>query len=309
MRLFGSVKGKSVFNLFAKTNGEQLPKEEFTVEKTNDNLTQPAQDRFKLLREYAVITAGLFLAALAIYFFMMPSNIIFGSITGLAMVLVHFIPVSVSVMTLNLFCLVIGFVFVGKEFGAKTVYTSLLLPVFLYIFEVLFPNNPSLTNDMTLDALCCVLLISVGQALMFNANASSGGLDIIGKVINKYTHIELGQSIAVVGALTVASSILVYDTKTLVIGFLGTYFNGIVIDSFISGFSRRKRVCIHLSFKQTGDIIGAGDWNINSQFFHYDSILWIIDPCHRFRHLEDSLCQLTGNQIVLVQTGDRDDCI
>ena len=98
MRLFGSVKGKSVFNLFAKTNGEQLPKEEFTVEKTNDNLTQPAQDRFKLLREYAVITAGLFLAALAIYFFMMPSNIIFGSITGLAMVLVHFIPVSVSVM-------------------------------------------------------------------------------------------------------------------------------------------------------------------------------------------------------------------
>ena len=135
-------------------------------------------------------------------------------------------------------------VFVGKEFGAKTVYTSLLLPVFLYIFEVLFPNNPSLTNDMTLDALCCVLLISVGQALMFNANASSGGLDIIGKVINKYTHIELGQSIAVVGALTVASSILVYDTKTLVIGFLGTYFNGIVIDSFISGFSRRKRVCI-----------------------------------------------------------------
>ena len=103
------------------------------MEKTNDNLTQPAQDRFKLLREYAVITAGLFLAALAIYFFMMPSNIIFGSITGLAMVLVHFIPVSVSVMTfiLNLFCLVIGFVFVGKEFGAKTVYTSLLLPVFL----------------------------------------------------------------------------------------------------------------------------------------------------------------------------------
>ena len=229
------------------------------MEKTNDNLTQPAQDRFKLLREYAVITAGLFLAALAIYFFMMPSNIIFGSITGLAMVLVHFIPVSVSVMTfiLNLFCLVIGFVFVGKEFGAKTVYTSLLLPVFLYIFEVLFPNNPSLTNDMTLDALCCVLLISVGQALMFNANASSGGLDIIGKVINKYTHIELGQSIAVVGALTVASSILVYDTKTLVIGFLGTYFNGIVIDSFISGFSRRKRVCILPAPRSAGELYHA----------------------------------------------------
>ena len=97
---------------------------------------------------------------------------------------------------------------------------------------------------MTLDALSCILIISVGQAMMFNANASSGGLDILGKVLNKYLHVELGKSIAFIGAITVALSLFVYDTKTLVVGFLGTYFNGIVVDEFISGFSKRKRVCI-----------------------------------------------------------------
>lgn len=215
------------------------------MEKTNKT-TGKAIDKKTMLKEYVIITIGIFLASLAIYFFMIPGNIIFGSITGLAMILVHFIPVQISVMTfiLNVLCLVIGFLFVGREFGAKTVYTSVLMPVFLYIFELAFPNNPSLTGDMTLDALSCVLIISVGQAMMFNANASSGGLDILGKVVNKYLHIELGKGIAIIGAITVAMSLFVYDTKTLVVGFLGTYFNGIVLDAFISGFSRRKRVCI-----------------------------------------------------------------
>ena len=220
--------------------------EEFAVEETNKKAVKTVGDKKTILKEYVVITIGIFLASLAIYLFMIPGNIIFGSITGLAMILVNFIPVQVSVMTfiLNMICLVIGFVFVGREFGAKTVYTSILMPVFLYIFEVLFPNNPSLTGDMTLDALSCILIISVGQAMMFNANASSGGLDILGKVLNKYLHVELGKSIAFIGAITVALSLFVYDTKTLVVGFLGTYFNGIVLDEFISGFSKRKRVCI-----------------------------------------------------------------
>ena len=220
--------------------------EEFAVEETNKKAVKTVGDKKTILKEYVVITIGIFLASLAIYFFKIPGNIIFGSITGLAMILVNFIPVQVSVMTfiLNMICLVIGFVFVGREIGAKTVYTSLLVPVFLYFFEVLFPNNPSLTGDMTLDALSCILIISVGQAMMFNANASSGGLDILGKVLNKYLHVELGKSIAFIGAITVALSLFVYDTKTLVVGFLGTYFNGIVLDEFISGFSKRKRVCI-----------------------------------------------------------------
>lgn len=207
--------------------------------------TNAVADKGTLVKEYAIITAGIFLTAAAVYFFMMPANIVLGSITGLAMVLVNFIPVQVSVMTfiLNVFCLVIGFLLVGKEFGAKTVYTSILLPVFLYVMELLFPNNSSLTNDLLLDTLCCIILISIGQTLMFNANASSGGLDIVAKILNKYFHLELGKGIALAGILTVATTILVYDAKTLIVGILGTYFNGLVLDEYISGFARRKRVC------------------------------------------------------------------
>ena len=207
--------------------------------------TNTVADKGALVKEYAIITAGIFLTAAAVYFFMMPANIVLGSITGLAMVLVNFIPVQVSVMTfiLNVFCLVIGFLLVGKEFGAKTVYTSILLPVFLYVLELLFPNNSSLTNDLLLDTLCCIILISIGQTLMFNANASSGGLDIVAKILNKYFHLELGKGIALAGILTVATTILVYDAKTLIVGILGTYFNGLVLDEYISGFARRKRVC------------------------------------------------------------------
>lgn len=207
--------------------------------------TNTVADKGALVKEYAIITAGIFLTAAAVYFFMMPANIVLGSITGLAIVLVNFIPVQVSVMTfiLNVFCLVIGFLLVGKEFGAKTVYTSVLLPVFLYVLELLFPNNSSLTNDLLLDTLCCIVLISIGQTLMFNANASSGGLDIVAKILNKYFHLELGKGIALAGILTVATTILVYDAKTLIVGILGTYFNGLVLDEYISGFARRKRVC------------------------------------------------------------------
>lgn len=207
--------------------------------------TNAVADKGTLVKEYAIITAGIFLTAAAVYFFMMPANIVLGSITGLAMVLVNFIPVQVSVMTfiLNVFCLVIGFLLVGKEFGAKTIYTSILLPVFLYVLELLFPNNSSLTNDLLLDTLCCIVLISIGQTLMFNANASSGGLDIVAKILNKYFHLELGKGIALAGILTVATTILVYDAKTLIVGILGTYFNGLVLDEYISGFARRKRVC------------------------------------------------------------------
>lgn len=207
--------------------------------------TNAVADKGTLVKEYAIITAGIFLTAAAVYFFMMPANIVLGSITGLAIVLVNFIPVQVSVMTfiLNVFCLVIGFLLVGKEFGAKTVYTSVLLPVFLYVLELLFPNNSSLTNDLLLDTLCCIILISIGQTLMFNANASSGGLDIVAKILNKYFHLELGKGIALAGILTVATTILVYDAKTLIVGILGTYFNGLVLDEYISGFARRKRVC------------------------------------------------------------------
>ena len=203
-------------------------------------------ERTKKIKEYVIITLGTLIVSMAVYFFLLPSNVVVGSLSGLVMVLATFIPLKISVMTfiLNAVLLVVGFLFIGKEFGAKTVYTSLLMPVFLYVFELIFPNNKSLTNDVVLDTICYILVVSVGLALLFNANASSGGLDIVAKLLNKYLHIEIGKAMTLAGMCTAISSIFVYDTKTLVLSILGTYANGIVLDHFIDGFNRRKRICI-----------------------------------------------------------------
>lgn len=200
----------------------------------------------KLLKEYGIITVGSLLVAIAITFFMVPGKLVMGSVAGLSFVLINFIPVKISVMNLmlNIFFLIIGFIFVGREFGAKTVYTAIMCPVFTYFLEVLFPNVQSLTNDTWMDMLCCILIVSVGQTLMFKVNASSGGLDILAKIANKYFHLDLGKGCAIFGILTVLSSMLVYDARTLIFGIIGTYLNGLIIDEFIEGFSRKKRVCI-----------------------------------------------------------------
>lgn len=203
-------------------------------------------DKKKFLKEYGIVTVGTFIVAIAVFFFLIPSKVVVGSLSGLVMVIAEFIPIKISVLTflLNVGLLLIGFLLVGKEFGAKTVYSSIIMPLFVGIFEIIFPNNQSLTNDQMLDAICYILVVSVGLALLFNVNASSGGLDIVAKLLNKFAHVELGKAMTLAGMCTAISSILVYDTKSLVLSVLATYANGIVIDSFIDGFNRRKRVCI-----------------------------------------------------------------
>lgn len=198
------------------------------------------------IKEYLYITLGTLIIAAAVYFFMIPGKIVVGSLSGLVLVLSNFIPLPISVMTfiLNAILLVVGFIFIGKEFGAKTIYTSILLPAFIGMFENLFPNQKSLTGDVIIDTITYILIVSVGLAMLFNTNASSGGLDIIAKLLNKYFHMELGKAMTVAGMCTAISSILVYDTKTLIISIVATYFNGMVVDHFIDGFHVRKRVCI-----------------------------------------------------------------
>ncbi len=198
------------------------------------------------IKEYAIITVGAFLVAVAVTFFMVPGKLVMGSVSGLSLVLSNFVPVKISIINLilNIFFLVLGFLFIGRDFGAKTVYSAIMCPIFMYVFEAIFPNIQSLTQDTWMDMVCCILIVSVGQALMFNANASSGGLDIPAKILNKYFHVDLGKGCAFFGILTVLSSILVYDTRVLIFGIVGTYLNGLVVDWFIAGFSRKKRVCI-----------------------------------------------------------------
>ena len=203
-------------------------------------------DKKKLLKEYALITAGVFIVALAVYFFLMPSNVVIGSLAGLIMVIAEFIPLKISLLTFiaNAILLTIGFLLVGKEFGAKTVYCSLLMSVYLAIFEVLFPNFVSFTNDQFLDAIGYIVVVSLGLAVLFNANASSGGLDIVAKLLNKFVHIEMGKAMSFAGMATAATAMLVYDSKSVFLSLLGTYVNGLVIDYFIDGFNKRRHVCI-----------------------------------------------------------------
>lgn len=198
------------------------------------------------LKELVSLTFAMFFVSAAVYYLMMPSNIVVGSISGLVMVLTNFIPLPMSTLTfiMNGILLVVGFVFIGKEFGVKTVITSLMLPAYLWIFERVTPDVPPLTDDVLINVICYVLVISFGQAMLFNANASSGGLDIVAKVLNKYIHVEIGKSLSIAGYVTAASSILVYDRKTLVVSLLGTYLSGLILDNFIDGFHIRKRICI-----------------------------------------------------------------
>ena len=147
-------------------------------------------------------------------------------------------------MAFNVILLIIGFILCGKEFGAKTVYTSVMLPVFLGIFEKIFPGFTSLTGSQELDVICYVLVVSVGLAMLFNMNASSGGLDIVAKIMNKYLHMDLGKAMSLSGMCVALSSALVYDKKTVVLSVLGTYVNGIVLDYFIFDQNVKRRVCI-----------------------------------------------------------------
>ncbi len=200
----------------------------------------------RAIKEYTIITIGAALAAAAIYFFMLPSHIAVGSGSALAMVLANFLPLPVSLISLsiNIVLLVLGFLLVGPEFGAKTVYTTILVPILLGIFEIFFPNFQSLTEDPLLDMICYLLVVGIGMALLFSCNASSGGLDIVAKILNKHLRMELGTAISVSGMLVAMTTVFVYDTKTLVLSLLGTYFSGMIVDKFIFGLNIKRRVCI-----------------------------------------------------------------
>ena len=198
------------------------------------------------VRELAILTGAVAIIAAAVYFFLVPSHASVSSISGLGIVLANFVPLPLSAITmiLNVVLLVIGFLTCGREFGAKTVYTSILLPAFIGLFERLFPDLGSLTDRQELDVLCYILVVSVGLSILFNRNASSGGLDIVAKIMNKYLHMDLGKAMSLSGMCVALSAALVYDKKTVVLSVLGTYFNGLVLDHFIFDQNIKRRVCI-----------------------------------------------------------------
>ena len=198
------------------------------------------------VQEVCILTAAVAVIAAAVYFFLVPSHTSVSSISGLGIVLSNFVPLPLSAITmiLNVVLLLIGFLTCGREFGVKTVYTSILLPFFIGVLERVFPNIGSLTDSQELDVLCYILVVSVGLSILFNRNASSGGLDIVAKIMNKYLHMDLGRAMSLSGMCVALSAALVYDKKTVVLSVLGTYFNGLVLDHFIFDHNIKRRVCI-----------------------------------------------------------------
>ncbi|MBQ7314316.1 MAG: YitT family protein [Clostridia bacterium] len=198
------------------------------------------------VREFLIITFGTAVIAAAVYFFMLPSHVTVGSGTALAMVISNFVPLPVSAITflLNVVLLIIGFLLIGPEFGAKTVYCSLLMPAVMRVFEIVFPDFQSLTGDPFLDMIGYILVVGIGLAFLFSCNASSGGLDIVAKIMNRYLRMDLGQAMSVSGLVVALSSAICYDKKTVVISLIGTYFGGMIVDHFIFGLNLKRRVCI-----------------------------------------------------------------
>ena len=199
---------------------------------------------WETFKEYFMITVGVAIVAVSVYFLLVPSHVTVGSISGLSIILEYFIPLPLSVITfiLNAILLVVGFLLIGKDFGIKTVYTSLMMPVMMGVLERIYPDVQSIMKDPFLDMIVYIFIVSIGQAVMFRYNASSGGLDIVGKVLNKYMHIELGRAISMAGMLVAISSILTSDLNMVILSILGTYLSGIILDHFIFGFN--IKICI-----------------------------------------------------------------
>ena len=264
----------------------------------------------KILKEFLLITGGTVIAAAAIYFFMLPSHIAVGSGSALAMILSNYIPLPVSALSLiiNVILLILGFVLIGPEFGAKTIYTAILLPMILGVFEIFFPDFQSMTEEPFLDVICYILVVGIGMAILFSCNASSGGMDIVAKILNKYLKIDLGQAVSASGMTVALLSALCYDKKTVVLSVLGTYFGGMVVDHFLFGLNLKRRVCIispkvdeivdyilydlH-SGATLNDIIGAYDKKQKRE------IITIVDK-HEYKQLMDYLNKVDPKAFITV---------
>lgn len=210
----------------------------------------------KFWMELLIMTAGMFLGALAIYFFLIPSNLIVGSITGLSLVLAKLFPImSVGnmILLINAILLVLSFILIGNEFGAKTVYTALILGPMIDLCGKLFPMKGSLfavevagqtIANPWFDLLLFVIVLSASQSVLFSINASTGGLDILAKIINKYTGLALGTAVTIAGGLICCTAFAINDPSLVLIGLIGTWLNGIILNNFMAGISSKTRVFI-----------------------------------------------------------------
>jgi uncharacterized membrane-anchored protein YitT (DUF2179 family) len=221
------------------------------------DLTAPL-GTWKFWKELLIMTVGMFIAAASVYYFLVPSKIVVGSISGLSIVISALfeqagivIKVSTVVLIINAILLVLAYFLIGKEFGVKTCYTALILGPMMDLWEkicpytnLLAPGETSVMGDLWFDLVCFVLILSMSQAIMFRINASTGGLDILAKIVNKYLHFDIGLSVTIAGVVICCTAFFVNPFRLVIIGLIGTWINGLIVDYFMASLSRRKRVCI-----------------------------------------------------------------
>ena len=189
----------------------------------------------EVIKEIIILTAAVAIIAAAVYFFLVPSHTAVSSISGLGIVLSNFVPLPLSAITmiLNVVLLIIGFLTCGREFGVKSVLASLLLPMYLRIFEILTPHVESLSGNIVIDLVCFMIVVGAGQAVLFNMNASSGGSDIIALVLKKYTNVSIGTALMVVDFIVVIVTFFVYGVTVGLFSLAGFLAKSFFIDTVI----------------------------------------------------------------------------
>ena len=213
---------------------------------------------WKFWKELIIMTVGMTIAAAAVYYFMMPGKLVLGSISGLSIVIANVlglagitVKVSWVVTAINAILLIMAWLLIGSEFGAKTVYTAMILGPLLDFWawvcpyeKLIEPGLNSVMGDPLLDLIVFVLVVSISQTILFSINASTGGLDILAKIVNKYLHFDIGVSVTVAGAIICCTAFAINPFRMVVIGLVGTWMNGLALDYFMASVNRRKRICI-----------------------------------------------------------------
>lgn len=193
-------------------------------------------------KNFLLLTASTLIMAVGIYFFKFANNFTFGGITGFAVLVAKFTPLSASDFSFvaNILLLVVGWIILGKSFAAKTAYSTILLSVTLSLFERVYPMSHPLTNEPLLELIFAILLPALGSAILFNIGASSGGTDVIAMVLKKYTSVDIGRGLMISDVLFTLCAFFVFDVKTGLYSLLGLIMRSALIDNFIESLNRSK---------------------------------------------------------------------
>ncbi|MGB7605151.1 MAG: YitT family protein [Lutisporaceae bacterium] len=201
----------------------------------------------KKIKEYLLITLGSVLVAIGIYYFLVPNNLAAGGVSGLAMVMGRYIPdlpIGLMMLVMNIILFIIAIVILGSGFGTKTIYSSLSLSGMIWLFERIMPIYKPLTGDILIELIFGILISAIGMGIIFNQNASTGGTDIIAKMINKYLHVDIGKSLLLSDFVITLLAAIAFDVRTGMYALLGVVMNGFVIDTVIEGLNISKQVMI-----------------------------------------------------------------